>query len=224
MATRVVVLVAAALITCACGNDARRDTPTATAPIPTSPTPPATSPSLVQGIVLDFQTARPIAGAVVAFSTSAGLSVLPAGTETAVTDANGRYSLPEPALAVNGQAPRRYFYINDEYVGSGYPRASNYRADVALDRGKCVARYGMVLDSRTLRPVVGATAHSLTNTLRATTDRDGWYHIDWGCGVGSVGFNTTWHVMSHPDYTSANFAGGRGINGTYREDVLLTPK
>jgi hypothetical protein len=42
--------------------------------------------------------------------------------------------------------------------------------------------------------------------------------------VGSVGFNTTWHIMSHPDYNDAQFAGGRGISGVYREDVLLTPR
>ena len=141
-------------------------------------------------------------------------------TETSVTDASGRYSLLEPAA----RSQRYLFVVNNESVGSGYPRATNYRADVAVDRGKCIARYGMVLDSRTYAPIVGATARNLSNQVRATTDKDGWYHIDWGCGVGYSGFNTTWHVMSHPDYNSSNFASGRGIEGAYREDVLLTPR
>jgi hypothetical protein len=82
----------------------------------------------------------------------------------------------------------------------------------------------MVLDRTTYLPIVGATARSLSNTIRATTDRHGWYHIDWGCGITQVGYNTTWHVMSHPDYLPADFAGGRGIYGVFREDVMLTPR
>ena len=177
----------------------------------------------MQGIVLDFQSAKPVPAAIVGFASGTGVGgVLLGMAETSVTDASGRYSLAEPPTRANGE--RYIFVVNNEWVGSGYPRASNYRADVAVDRGKCVARYGMVLDSKTYAPIVGATARNLSNQVRATTDKDGWYHIDWGCGVGYVGFNTTWHIMSHPDYNSRNFASGRGISGAYREDVLLTSR
>ena len=188
-------------------------------PIPVVERPP-TIPARVQGVVLDFQTAKPIPGAVVGFATAFGSA--PIGmAETAVADASGRYSLTEPL------GPGRYvFVVNNQSVGSGYPRAMNNRAgDVAVDRGNCIARYGMVLDSRTYRPIAGATARSLSsNLVRATTDKDGWYHMDWGCGVGHLGFNTRWDTMTHPDYNSAQFAGGRGIGGNFREDVLLTPR
>jgi len=143
-------------------------------------------------------------------------------TETSVSDANGRYSLSEPPLRASGQPYE--FFVDNQYVGRGYPRSVHYRADLAVDKGQCIARYGMVLDSKTFAPIAGATARNLSNQLRATSGEDGWYHIDWGCGVTSIGFNTTWHIMSHPDYNPANFASGRGISGNQREDVLLVPK
>jgi hypothetical protein len=176
---------------------------------------------MVSGMVLDFQTALPIAGAVIGFAPDSNVAAV---LETTVTDANGRYSLPKPPARGVSRPEPYSFIVNNVNVGRGFPQSTSYRADVAVDRGKCIARYGMVLDSKTYRPIVGATARSLSNELRATSDKDGWYHIDWGCGVGSLGFNTRWDVMSHPDYLPAEFAGGRGISGVYREDVLLTPK
>lgn len=205
---------------CGCGKD-RPLAESPTTPTPIAVTPPA--PARVQGVVLDFQTARPIAGAVVGFAMSLGVNNAPVGmNETAVSDANGRYSLSEPPARASNQP--YYFIVDDHFAGSGFPRATHYRADVAVDRGQCIARYGMVLDSQTREPIVGATARNLSNVLKATTDKDGWYHIDFGCGVTSLGFNTTWHIMSHPDYKDANFLSGRGISGNFREDVLLTPK
>ena len=219
MIVRIATIVIAASLA-ACGPDTP-SRPTPIADTPSTPAPPAV-PARVNGVVLDFQSAKPLAGAVVGFATDFFLQ--PTGiTETAVTDANGRYSLPEPPPRANGG--RYVFVVNNQNVGSGYPRAANARGgDVAVDQGKCIARYGLVLDSRTFAPIAGATARSLTNALRATSDQNGWYHIDWGCGIGFAGFNTTWHVMSHPDYNSSNFASGRGISGNFREDVLLTPR
>ena len=220
MIVRIATIVMAASLG-ACGADTpSRPTPVADTP-PAAPTPPSI-PARVSGIVLDFQTAKPLAGVVVGFATD--FPQRPIGmTETATSGADGRYSLLEPPPLPSG---RPYvFVVDNQNVGRGYPRAANARSgDVAVDRGKCIARYGLVLDSRTFAPIVGATARSLTNQLRATTDQNGWYHIDWGCGVGQLGFNTTWHVMSHPDYNSTNFASGRGISGNFREDVLLTPR
>ncbi|MGE3842505.1 MAG: hypothetical protein AB7I50_13045 [Vicinamibacterales bacterium] len=168
---------------------------------------------------MDFQSAKPLPGVVVGFGTDFGD---PRVTETAVTDANGRYTLTEPPARAKGHPYA--FVVDNRYVGSGFPRATNYRADVAVDKGLCVARYGMVLDSRTYAPIVGAVARDLGNRVRATSGQNGWYHIDWGCGYGYVGFNTTWHIMSHPDYDSSNFAAGRGIVGVLREDVMLNPR
>jgi len=52
---------------------------------------------------VDFQTAKPISGAVVGFAsnfnTVSGVPILWVGmTQTAITDANGEYSLPEPPV------------------------------------------------------------------------------------------------------------------------------
>ena len=221
MGARFVAIIIIAASLCACGNDHRTAVATPTTPTPTAAPTPA---GRVQGIVLDFQTARPIAGAVVGFAPDYFIG--PIGmTETAVSDANGRYSLTEPPRRVrDGRELSYVFVVDNQNVGRGFPRSTNYRADVAVDKGKCIARYGMVLDSKTSAPIVGATALNLSNQVRATTDKDGWYNIDWGCGVGQLGFNTTWHIMSHPDYNSSNFAGGRGISGNFREDVMLDPK
>ncbi len=216
----------AVLALSACGENHQPVAPTPTVVAPTTPVSPAppSPPARVQGIVLDFQSAKPIPGAVVGFATGFGIGGVPIGIpETAVSDANGRYSLPEPPLRNNTQP--YVFFVNDQSWGSGYPRATNYRADVAVDKGLCIARYGMVLDSKTYLPITGATARDLSNRAIATSGRDGWYHIDFGgCGVGYSGFNTRWSIMSHPDYNSSNFAGGRGISGVYREDVVLTPR
>ena len=214
----IAILVAVGL--CACSNE-NRSAAIPTTPTPTAGTPPAAlptpaaRPARVQGIVLDFQSAKPIAGVIVGFSASLGSAGI---AETAVSDANGRYSLLEPPFG------RYSFVVDNQMVGSGYPRSTTYRADIAVDKGFCVARYGMVLDSKTYLPIAGATARNLSDVVRATTGADGWYHIDWGCGGGSVGFNTTWHMMSRPNYNSNTFASGRGISGVFREDVLLTPR
>lgn len=217
MIARLAVLMIVVSLSACTGDTPSAPTPPVTGTPPTTPTPPAAA--RVEGVVLDFQSATPIAGAVVGFATDFFLE--PRGmTETAVTDANGRYSLPEPPPLGGG---RRYvFVVNNQEVGRGFPRATARGGDVAVDKGKCIARYGLVLDSVTYAPIAGATARSLSNELRATTDQNGWYHIDWGCGTGSAGFGTQWSVMSHPDYNPSNFAGGRGISGNYREDVLLT--
>jgi hypothetical protein len=85
-----------------------------------------------------------------------------------------------------------------------------------------VTRYGMVLDKATYLPIVGAEILNLSNRVIATTDKDGWYQFDFGCGVGYIGFNTTWVIATHPDYTPQNFSGGRGWLGVNRDDVMLT--
>lgn len=172
---------------------------------PTSPTP---SSPVVRGTVLDFQTQTPISGAVV----RVGRDPVAGGAET-VTDANGRYSLPQPPHT----GMFYYFAINNSPAGRGHPAGANYRGDVLVDTGTCVSRYGVVTDARTLRPIAGASVGSL-----ATTSSDGWYRIDWGCPPsGTIGFNTTFLSASHPSYISQQQVLGRGIQRVQRLDFLL---
>lgn len=206
---RSIAVLMAACSLCACSDDRQ--------PLAATPTTPTVTVPRVQGTVLDFQTAQPIPGAIVGFATDGNPINM---TETSVTDANGRYSLTEPPA--RGIGRYYYFFVNNQSVGWGYPRSASYRADLAVDKGLCVSRYGMVLDSQTYLPVAGASVISLSNAVLATTDRNGWFQVDWGCGVGFVGFNTTWLIMSHPSYNSTTFASGRGQAGVRREDVILT--
>jgi hypothetical protein len=230
MGARLVAVGIVMLALCACGHDDQPTAPTTTPPVATTPPPTTTSPTTtptppppVRGRVVDFQTARPIPGAVVGFAAGIGLGGTLTGiAQTSVTDANGEYSLPEPPLL-----PFQATYllaVNSRSVGRGYPRGANKRAgDLAVHTaGQCVTRYGMVLDRSTFLPIVGARVRNLSNQVIATTDRDGWWQFDWGCSTGSVGFNTTWLIADHPDYNSESFSGGRGFQGVVRDDVLLT--
>ena len=206
------VLLLATSVWCACDSDQPR---TPVSPTPTPPTTPVSpAPGIVRGTVLDFQTAMPLPGAVVGFATSrtpdGGFTGI---TETSVSGADGRYSLPEPPAG-----PQYLFVVNGNLVGMGYPRSTNYRADIAVDRGRCVSRYGTIMDSKTYQPVSGATGWG------GVTGADGWYQIDWGCGEGHVGFNTTLLRIEHPNYVTGDFILGRGVAGTNRLDLLLTPR
>lgn len=177
---------------------------------PTQPT--AVTPT-VQGTVRDYQTQGPIANAEVLVINRTPNNAM----YRTVTDANGHFSLPEPAqptiaysLTVNGVA-----------VGTGYFTGSAYRGDLFVDSGTCIARYGQVLDATTMRPIAGATVAGLSP---ATTDSDGWYRIDVGCPAsGVVGFTTFALTASRSGYTSQQTIVGRGIANVYRLDFVLTP-
>lgn len=172
---------------------------------PTSPTP--SSPG-IRGTVLDFHTQTPISGALVRVTTE------PRGGGTeAVTDVDGRYSLPLPPHIGRPY----YFVVNNSHAGSAYPVGSNYRGDLLVDTGTCVSRYGVVADARTLRPIAGASVGS-----NVTTTSDGWYRIDWGCpSSGTIGINTTFLGVSHPRYIKKSQVLGRGIQRVERLDFLL---
>lgn len=175
-----------------------------------SPTSPTTGTAPVRGTVVDFQTQAPLPGVVVRVATDPAQ-----GGVQATTDTSGRYVLPQalPAGAVY------YFTVNDMLAGRGYPAGADYRGDLLVNGGTCVARYGVVLDARTLRPIPGATVGAFT-----TTASDGWYRVDWGCpDSGTIGFNTAVLTATHPRYTSQDQVLGRGIQGVQRLDFLLTP-
>jgi hypothetical protein len=202
---RAATVVIAALLLQSCDDDRGP-----TAPTPTSP--------VVRGTVLDFQTQAPIGGAAV----RVGTDPFAGGMET-VTDVNGNYSLPQPPHT----SMFYYFSINNSPAGRGYPAGANYRADLLVDAGTCVSRYGVVIDARTLRPITGASLGSAAATrippnAIATTSGDGWYRIDWGCpSSGTIGFNTTFLSASHPNYASQQQVLGRGIQRVQRLDFLL---
>jgi hypothetical protein len=197
---RRIVTVAAVLLTLSACDEDRR---------PTSPTP---NPAVVRGTVLDFQTQAPVSGAVV----RVGTDPVAGGAET-VTDAGGNYSLPQPPYT----GMFYYFAVNNSFAGRGYPAGASYRGDLLVDTGTCVSRYGVVIDSTTLRPIAAASV-GLGTTLTATSS-DGWYRIDWGCpSTGTIGFNTTFLGASHPSYTSQQQVLGRGIQRVQRLDFLLT--
>lgn len=174
-----------------------------------SPTGPSSP--VLRGTVFDFQTQTPISGAVVRVGTDPF-----AGGAEAVTDRNGRYSLPQPTHT----GMFYYFAVKNSFAGRGYPAGSDYRGDLLIDGGTCVTRYGLVIDARTLRAIAGASVGSAF-----TTSGDGWYRIDWGCpSSGTIGLNTTFLTASHPSYNSQQQVLGRGIQRVERLDFLLEPR
>ena len=98
---------------------------------------------------------------------------------------------------------------------------AGYRGDLFVHLGTCVARYGIVADGLTLRPVAGARVSLLGSSV--ITAIDGWYRIDFGCPTdGWVGFNTTFMNVTHPDYLDGSEITGRGVYSAERLDVWLS--
>jgi hypothetical protein len=97
---------------------------------------------------------------------------------------------------------------------------SGYRGDLLVRGGTCISRYGTLADARTLRPVGGATVSLGGQT--AISEPDGWYRIDLGCpSTETIGFNTTFMRVSHPNYAMREQVVGRGIQRVSRLDVDL---
>ncbi len=54
------------------------------------------------------------------------------------------------------------------------------------------------------------------------SEPDGWYRIDLGCpATGTIGFNTTFMTVTHPNYAKREQVVGRGISGVSRIDLDL---
>ena len=156
----------------------------------------------VAGSVLDYRTNAAVSAALVTF-----------GGMTATTDASGVYKLMVPAGDYRVS-------IGDETLGIVSLKHRNYRGDFYVRIAGCVGRYGTVIDSRTRRPVSGATVSVGGGT--ATTDRNGWFRLDLGCpGEPCIGFNTTFLSISHPNYASGSFVAGRGVWFVQRVDYEL---
>ena len=128
-------------------------------------------PVTVVGRVLDYSTNAAVAGASVAFGSIDGPSFAAVGT--AVSDAGGSYRVTIPTI---GQSPDsaghpRPWYVQVDGASIGRVRLTDagYRGDLFVHPGTCVARYGIVADTLTLRPVVGATVTLLEAVSKPRT-------------------------------------------------------
>jgi hypothetical protein len=177
---------------------------------------------MVAGAVRDFRSDAPVAGARVSFGN------ITIGTVTATTDSAGAYSLLAPS---NDELD---VYVDGEWVTEATLRDRIYRGDFYVHGQRCVARYGMVIDSVTRFPVFGATVSmSVGGTVPSTataTDATGWFRLSLGCdtpaigspmGPGCIGYNTSFATVTHPDYRTGSFVVGRGICNVERVDWLL---
>ena len=162
----------------------------------------------VTGTIRDFQSNAALAGARVTI-----------GSETATTDASGRYSLSiEPGS--------HGVLVDEESVALVTPTNRTYRGDFFGHLSGCVARYGTIVDKQTRQPVAGAVVSAGAATAAtATTDHTGWFRLSLGCpGSACVGFNTTFLTVTHPNYANASFVAGRGICFVSRVDYELDPR
>jgi len=173
----------------------------------------------VNGRVLNYTTGNPISGATVTFDNS--LSVPPEAPRivTAVGDDMGCYT----ALI-----PVGYYqtFVDGQWVGYLHLTSSPYRGDFLGRWGTCVARYGLISDAQTHRPIAGATV-SIGGAVSGdtVTGIDGWYRLEFGCPAdGRIGFNTTTLGATHPGYAPGSASVGRGISGVSRIDVELLPR
>jgi hypothetical protein len=178
------------------------------------PTEPSPGDTTIGGRVVDFQTQAGVSGAALRFQDERqGLDI------GALTDANGSYSLPASTsgtftVSVNGD-PQAFVHVN----------GSRFVGDLLVDRGTCIARYGVILDGRTARPVPGATLTVSFAGLTTTTDGRGWYRVDFGCPAsGVVGFNTTLMTVTRAGYATREIVVGRGVASVIRIDLDLEPQ
>ena len=127
----------------------------------------------------------------------------------------GFYSLSVPAgeqaaVSVNDQTVAVFVQMDFATFRGDY----YYRPDGV----ECAARYGIVVDKATRRPLSGATV--LIGSRSATTDGSGWYKLSAGCGPCPPG-GTTFATITYAGYASGGFSVGRGFCGVSRNDVEL---
>jgi hypothetical protein len=175
---------------------------------PSSTTTPAT-PVTLSGVVLDYGTGSGVPGTRVSF---VGVTQSSWGT----TDSRGAYSVQ---LAT---ADKFTVNVGSTTAGTVYASADASRGDLYVDQGTCVARYGTIVDARTLKPIAGASVS--LGGAPATTGADGWYRIDMGCPTsGWSGYNTTYLSVTRTGYTSVQQLLGMAVTAVRRVDVALEP-
>src|SRR5262245_53874246 len=110
--------------------------------------------------------------------------------------------------------------IDDETIGEIEMSAPTYRGDFYVHNAGCIARYGIVVDKATQRPVFGARISNPYGS--ASTDSNGWFRVNLGCsGDTCAGFNTTFLYITHPNYADGQIMAGRGICFVSRMDIAL---
>lgn len=164
----------------------------------------------IRGRVTDYQTGSGVPGVVVQFADGSHDT---GGT----TDVNGTFLMSLRAIGPFTVS------VDGQIAGTARVTGARYRGDLMIDNSRCVARYGTLADARTLKPVAGASV-SLAG-VTTTSGPDGWYRIDLGCpSTGTIGFNTTFLYVTHPDYAPRSQIMGRGIQRVARLDLDLEPK
>lgn len=191
----------AALSAWACGGDE-----------PRSPFGPSLTELTVTGRVRDYRTESPLAAAAVNFRLALSSEVAYRPSET-VTAADGTYALAVPFTALYDVS------VDGTPAGTVRVNGTGFRGDILVDRATCVARYGYIIDSRTLRPVENAQVTLTARTV--TTNADGWYRFDLGCPDIILPGGTTAIAVTHPDYRPAGQVVGRGISAVRRLDLAL---
>lgn len=185
---------------------------------PGAPSPATIGPVTVSGRVLEFSTDAGVAGAIVSFGTIDNGPFAAVGTAT--SNAMGSYTLSVPMIAQTPGLRPWHVQVDGVSIGGARLTVRGYRGDLFVHPGTCVARYGIVADSQSLRPIAGATVKLLGAS--ALTAIDGWYRIDLGCPANSwVGSNTTFMYVTHRDYLDGSESVGRGVYSVQRIDVWL---
>ena len=159
------------------------------------------------GRLLDYTTGAALSNATVTLDTG-NPRTSPFST---TTDASGAFTLTVPrgwyAVAVNGRP-----------VGRIRATVGGTLGDLFVNGGNCDARYGVITDEHTDRPIAGAGVDT------AVTGPDGWYHWSQGCPPDQLNFGTRQMTVTHPNYKDAYPLIGLGRLGLSRLDVALTPR
>jgi len=154
-----------------------------------------------------------VAGRVTDFPTGAGVPAIGVtiGGQRTTTDGAGQYTVRLPIgdyVVVVDREPSPLAMM---------VRGSWTHGDLLVNGGMCGCRYGGVVDRQTGKPIAGATVSVGTSV---TTDADGWYRIDGGCGsCGSC--NTAVATFSANGYKTITVGLGRGFRDVQRLDVSL---
>ena len=139
----------------------------------------------MSGRVVDFATNVGISGASVTFKyiDRSGRSEVGG---TTVSDPAGSYTLTLPAAGEHD--------VTVDTAPIGFIRLTGAadRGDLFIHPATCVARYGIITDPQTRRPVAGATVSLLGKTVN--TEGDGWYRIDLGCPTRAMIKPRVWVV------------------------------
>lgn len=169
----------------------------------------------VAGRVIDFSTNAGVPGATVSL---ARYLQAPADGYRASTDPSGAYRTTVPSGDY-------WVYVNDAAIPATVFALyeSPFRGDMLVNAAGCSARYGLVTESRTRRPIGNVTVSLIG--YQAVTDASGWYRLDMGC-LSSYGGGTVFIGFSRAGYADRAVIAGRreALRGLARIDATLQPR